>query len=74
MSEKLAFNRIKRYMNIEKKNKVQLKSVNNLLEAKPCGMHHTTILIPLILLYLFWLTLFDAKLGYFNKSISFGIL
>ena len=28
MSEKLAFNRIKRYMNIEKKNKVQLKSVN----------------------------------------------
>ena len=61
-------------MNIEKKNKVQLKSVNNLLEAKPCGMHHTTILIPLILLYLFWLTLFDAKLIYFNKSISFGIL
>ena len=74
MSEKLAFNRIKRYMNIEKKNKVQLKLVNNLLEAKPCGMHHTIILIPLILLYLFWLTLFDAKLGYFNKSISFGIL
>ena len=36
-------------------------------------MHHT-ILIPLILLDLFWLTLFDAKLGYINKSISFGIL
>ena len=28
MSEKLAFNRIKRYMNIENKNKIQLKSVN----------------------------------------------
>ena len=61
-------------MNIEKKNKVQLKSVNNLLEAKQCGIHHTTVLIPLILSDLFWLTLFYAKLGYFNKSISFGIL
>jgi len=61
-------------MNIEKKNKVQLKSVNNLLEAKQCGIQHITVLIPLILSDLFWLTLFYPKLGYFNKSIPFGIL